>query len=414
MPYGIETVTVVGAGTMGAAIAGHLANAGLDVHLLDIPPDELTDRERAAGLSLSHPKVRNRIVQTGFERMVKASPANLFTPALAQRIRLGNTEDDLADAASASDWIIEAIVERPGPKQALMERLEQVAPAHAIISTNTSGIPIHIIAKGRDETFRRRFLGTHFFNPPRYLHLLELIPTGDTDPAIVERLQRFAERTLGKGVVVCKDTPNFVANRMISFIQSDIMEYAIANGYTVEEVDRLTGPLLGRPRTGTFRLNDVIGIDVMALVSENLYGMIPQDEDRDVLRGEYSSAVMKALIDHNLLGSKTGQGFYKTVTGDQGKKTFWGLDLQTAAESGEIDYVEPQQPRWTSVGAARDLPLPDRLRALVEADDRAGELIWHTLAHTLAYASKRVPEIADSIVDIDNAMKWGFAWEMGP
>src|SRR5690606_2448873 len=182
----------------------------------------------------------------------------------------------------------------------------------------------------RDEAFRRRFLGTHFFNPPRYLHLLELIPTGDTDPAIVERLQRFAERTLGKGVVVCKDTPNFVANRMISFIQSDIMEFAIAHGYTVEEVDRLTGPLLGRPRTGTFRLNDVIGIDVMALVSENLYSMIPQDEDRHVLRGEYSSAVMKALIGHNLLGSKTGQGFYKTVTGDQGQKTFWGLDLQTA------------------------------------------------------------------------------------
>lgn len=414
MPYGIETVTVIGAGTMGAAIAGHLANAGLTVYLLDIPPTELTPQESAAGLSLAHPKVRNRIVQAGFERMVKAKPANLFTPAVAQRIRIGNTEDDLAAAAGASDWIVEAIVERPGPKQALMEKLEAVAPADAIISTNTSGIPVHIIAAGRSEAFRRRFLGTHFFNPPRYLHLLELIPTGDTDPALVQRLRSFAEQTLGKGVVVCKDTPNFIANRMISFIQSDIMEYAIANGYSVEEVDRLTGPLLGRPKTGTFRLNDVIGIDVMALVSENLYGMIAHDEDREVLRGEYGSAVMKALIANQLLGAKSGQGFYKTVTAAGGGKEFWGLDLQAAAESGEIAYVEPQKPRWASVGAARDLPLPDRLRRLVEAHDSAGELVWHTLARTLAYASKRVPEIADSIVDIDNAMKWGFAWEMGP
>lgn len=414
MPYGIETVTVIGAGTMGAAIAGHLANAGLTVHLLDIPPTELTPQESAAGLSPAHPKVRNRIVQAGFERMVKAKPANLFTPAVAQRIHIGNTEDDLAAAAGASDWIVEAIIERPGPKQALMEKLEAVAPADAIISTNTSGIPVHIIAAGRSEAFRRRFLGTHFFNPPRYLHLLELIPTGDTDPAIVQRLRSFAEQTLGKGVVVCKDTPNFIANRMISFIQSDIMEYAIANGYSVEEIDRLTGPLLGRPKTGTFRLNDVIGIDVMALVSENLYGMIAHDEDREVLRGEYGSAVMKALIANQLLGAKSGQGFYKTVAAADGSKEFWGLDLQAAAESGEVEYVEPQKPRWASVGAARDLPLAERLRRLVEAHDSAGELVWHTLARTLAYASKRVPEIADTLVDIDNAMKWGFAWEMGP
>lgn len=414
MPYGIETVTVIGAGTMGAAIAGHLANAGISVHLLDIPPTELTPDEEAAGLDLRHPKVRNRIVQAGFERMVKAKPSNLFASNVAQHIRLGNTEDDLAAAAECSDWIIEAIVERPGPKQQLMERLEALVPASTIISTNTSGIPIHIIGAGRSTAFRRRFLGTHFFNPPRYLHLLELIPTADTDPALVQRLRNFAERVLGKGVVVCKDTPNFIANRMLSFIQSNVMEYAIANGYTVEEVDRLTGTLLGRPKTGTFRLNDVIGIDVMALVSDNLYEMIPDDEDREVLRGEASTAVLKALIDHNLLGAKTGQGFYKTIVEADGSKSFWGLDLQAAAESGRIDYLEPQKPRWASVGAARDLPLPERLRALVEADDRAGELIWHTLAHTLAYAAKRVPEIADSLVDIDNAMKWGFAWEMGP
>ncbi len=414
MPYGINTVTVLGAGTMGAAIAGHLANAGMTVNLLDMGPTELTSQESAAGLTLADAKVRNRIVRAGFERMVKTKPSNLFVAENAQHITLGNLEDDFDRTVGNSDWIVEAIVERPRPKQALMERIEGVAPAHAVISTNTSGIPIHMISAGRSPEFRRRFLGAHFFNPPRYLHLLELIPTPDTDAAVVDHIRAFAENILGKGVVICKDTPNFVANRMISFIQSDIMEFAITNGYTVEEVDRLTGPLLGRPRTGTFRLNDVVGVDVMAMVGENLYNMIAQDEDREVLRGEYSMAVMKALIEQGLLGSKTGQGFYKTVIDERGEKSFWGLDLQTTAEEGAIDYQEPQKPRWSSVGAARDLPLVERLRALTAADDRAGELIWHTLAKTMAYASKRIPEIADSIVDIDNAMKWGFAWEMGP
>lgn len=414
MPNGINYVTVIGAGTMGAAIAGHLANAGIPVTLLDIVPGELTPEEEAAGLTLESPQVRNRIVKAGFDRMVKAKPNNLFTKDTAKLISLGNLEDDFEEAVAKSDWIIEVIIERPGPKQALMERIEAHAPAEAVISSNTSGIPIHIIAEGRSDEFKKRFLGTHFFNPPRYLHLLEIIPTPDTDPAVVERMRNFAENALGKGVVICKDTPNFIANRMISFIQSDIMEFAIENGYTVEEVDKLTGPLLGRPKTGTFRLNDVIGIDVMALVSGNLYDLIPDDEDREILRGEYSSAVMQALIDNNLLGAKTGQGFYKTVKNEKGKKIFMGLDLQAAAEDGEIEYLEPQKPRWSSVGDARDLPLAERLKDLVNADDSAGELIWHTLSRTMAYASKRIPEIADGIVDIDNAMKWGFAWKMGP
>lgn len=414
MPYGIESVTVIGAGTMGAAIAGHLANAGIRSWLLDIVPTELTAEEQAAGLTLADRKVRNRIVQAGYDRMVKAKPANLYTQSAASLITIGNLEDDFDAAVSASDWIIEAIIERPEPKQQLMARIEKAARPAAIISSNTSGIPIHIIAEGRTPEFKRRFLGTHFFNPPRYLHLLEIIPTPDTDPAVVSRMKDFAENVLGKGVVVCKDTPNFVANRMISFIQSDIMEFAIENGYTVEAVDALTGPLLGRPKTGTFRLNDIVGIDVMALVGGNLYDLIPDDEDREILRGEYGSAVMKLLIDNKLLGSKTGQGFYKTVVDEKGKKSFWGLDLQTAAEDGKLEYVPPKKPKWSSVGDARNLPLADRLKALVNADDEAGELIWHTLSRTMAYASKRIPEIADSLVDIDNAMKWGFAWEMGP
>ena len=248
MSGSISHVTVIGAGTMGAAIAGHLGNAGISSHLLDVAPTELTPDEQAKGLSLDDRAVRDRIVQAGFERMTQAKPANLFTPAQAELITLGNIEDDLESAVAQSDWIIEAIVERPRPKQELMAKLEVVAPANAIISTNTSGIPIHVICAGRGMALKRRFLGTHFFNPPRYLRLLELIPGAETDTAIVERMKAFAQTRLGKGVVIAKDVPNFVGNRMFSYIVSDLLEFAIANGYTVEEVDRLTGPLIGRPK----------------------------------------------------------------------------------------------------------------------------------------------------------------------
>ena len=412
----ISHVTVIGAGTMGAAIAGHLANAGISSHLLDVASTELTPEEQAKGLSLDDRAVRNRIVQSGFERMKQAKPANLFSPDKAELITLGNVEDDLEAAAAQSDWIIEAIVERPRPKQEMMARLEAVSPADAIISTNTSGIPIHFISAGRGQAFKRRFLGTHFFNPPRYLRLLELIPGAETDPAIVERIEAFAETRLGKGVVIAKDKPNFVGNRMFSFIISDLLEFAVANGYTVEEVERLTGPLIGRPKTATFRLLDVVGVDVAALVGANLYDLIPDDADRAILRGPLGSVVFDTLLENGLLGAKSGQGFYKTVVDEQGGKSFWGLDLQAAAE-GRLDYVEPVRPSWASVDALNNAALPERLRGLAglpAADEKAGALLWHTLSRTLAYASKRLPEIADSPREIDNAMKWGFAWEMGP
>ena len=419
----ISHVTVIGAGTMGAAIAGHLANAGVSSHLLDIAPTELTPEEEANGLTLKDRAVRNRIVQAGFERMTQARPASLYRPEEAELITLGNVEDDLEAAAAQSDWIIEAIVERPGPKQELMARLDAIAPADAIISTNTSGIPIHIISAGCSKDFQRRFLGTHFFNPPRYLRLLELIPGQETDPAIVADMKAFAEKRLGKGVVIAKDMPNFVGNRMFSYIMSSLLEFAVANDYTVEEVDRLTGTLIGRPKSATFRLFDVVGIDVASLVGEHLYDMIPDDEDRDALRGPLGSEVLMTLLQNGLLGAKSGQGFYKTIVDRQGGKSFWGLDLQAATE-GEVDYMQPGRTTWPSVDAVRNAPLPERLRGLVatqstnedgeESGDEAGSLIWHTLSRTLAYASKRLPEIADSPKDIDNAMKWGFGWEMGP
>ena len=419
----ISHVTVIGAGTMGAAIAGHLANAGVSSHLLDVAPTELTPEEQAKGLSLEDRAVRNRIAQSGLERMTQARPASLFSPELAELITLGNVEDDLEAAAAQSDWIVEAIVERPRPKQDLMARLDAIAPADAIISTNTSGIPIHIISAGRSQAFQRRFLGTHFFNPPRYLRLLELIPGQQTAPDVLADMKEFAEKRLGKGVVIAKDVPNFIGNRMFSYIQSSLLEYAVANDYTVEEVDRLTGPLIGRPKTATFRLLDVVGIDVAALVGEHLYDMIPDDEDRNTLRGPLGSEVLMTLLQNGLLGAKSGQGFYKTVVDREGRRSFWGLDLQ-AASDGEVDYLQPARTTWPSVDAVRNAPLPERLRGLVsshtagqdgeETDDEAAGLLWHTLSRTLAYASKRLPEIADSPMDIDNAMKWGFGWEMGP
>ena len=419
----ISHATVIGAGTMGAAIAGHLANAGVSSHLLDLAPGELTPEEEAKGLSLGDRAVRNRIAQAGHERMAKAKPANLFSPERAGLITVGNVEDDLEEAAAGSDWIIEAIIERPRPKQELMAKLEAVAPAGAIISTNTSGIPIQVISAGRSQAFKRRFLGTHFFNPPRYLRLLELIPGPETDAELLAGMKEFAETRLGKGVVVAKDVPNFVGNRMFSYIISDLLEFAIANDYTVDEVDQLTGPLIGRPKTGTFRLLDVVGIDVAALVGENLYEMVPDDDDREVLRGPLGSSVLQTLLAHGLLGAKSGQGFYKRAADSSGRRSFWGLDLQAASE-GEVDYLQPARASWASVDAVRNAPLPDRLRSLVafrtsgeEApgdDDEAAGLLWHTFSHTLAYASKRLPEIADGPSDIDNAMKWGFGWEMGP
>jgi 3-hydroxyacyl-CoA dehydrogenase len=413
MSHAINKVTVIGAGTMGAAIAGHLANAGVDVHLLDIAPTSLTAEESAAGLTLEHPSVRNRIVQAGFARMVKARPSNLFSAAVAERIHTGNLEDDLAAALQESDWIIEAIVEQLAPKQALMARLDELAPGDAIISTNTSGIPISQISAGRSDAFQRRFLGTHFFNPPRYLPLMEIIPTTATDPAITQRIRDFVEESLGKNVVICRDTPNFIANRMVSYIMADLIAFAVDNGYSVEEVDALTGPLLGRPRTGTFRLNDVVGVDVWAMIARNLHPLIPHDSDRDTLIQPSYLNVLQTLIDHGFLGNKSRQGFYQTQTTADGERSFWALDLAAAAR-GEVLYHPPQKPTFPEVEALQLQPLATRLAALVALPGRTGALIWHTLSRTLAYAAARTPEIAESLVDIDRVMEWGFAWELGP
>ncbi|HLZ10616.1 MAG TPA: 3-hydroxyacyl-CoA dehydrogenase family protein, partial [Chloroflexota bacterium] len=301
----ITRAAVLGAGTMGAAIAAHLANAGFTVQLLDAVPDSLTPAETARGLSLASPQVRNRFGLAGLERVRAARPPALFSSEVIQRIRVGNVEDDLSRLAKV-DWIIEAVTERLEVKQALLDRVEQYRRPGTIVSSNTSGLPISQIAIGRSGDFRAHFLGTHFFNPPRAMKLLEVTPTAATRPEVVDTIRLIGERDLGKGVVVCNDTPNFVGNRVFTFDLTFALAYALENGYTIEEVDLLTGPLVGRPRTATFRLLDLVGIDVMALVGDNLYPRIPDDETRDLLRSPGASKLIQTMVERGWLGNKSG------------------------------------------------------------------------------------------------------------
>jgi 3-hydroxyacyl-CoA dehydrogenase len=402
----IRRVAVLGAGTMGAAIAAHAANAGLYVDLLDIAPTELTEEERERGLALDHPQVRNRIVRTGFERMTKARPAALASPALAERIRLGNFEDDF-DRIAGADWVVEAIIERLEPKREVMARVEKSARGDSVISSNTSGIPLSAIAEGRSAEFRQRFLGTHFFNPPRYLKLVELIPLADTDPVVLERMRTFVEDMLGKGPVVAKDTPNFIANRLGSFAGMYDPRYAFDHGYSIEEVDALTGPLLGRPRTATFRLMDQVGLDVAVGVARNLYDLVPDDESREELRVPEQ---LDRMLQAGRLGLKTGAGFYRRDRRD-GETVFDVIDVDT------LDYRPSQRPDLPIVPEARQLAdLGERLRLLLDRadEDRGARYVRDTLLPSLAYAARRVPEIADSLVEVDHAMEWGFGHEAGP
>src|SRR3989442_4086291 len=394
MTHHVHRVAVLGAGTMGAAVAAHAANAGLSVDLLDIVPPGAKGKER------------NSIVKAGFERMLKAKPAALMHESLAEHIRLGNFEDDF-ERLKEADWILEAIIEGLEPKQELMARIEQVAKAGGIIPSNPSGIPLAKIAEGRSEEFKRRFLGTHFFNPPRYLKLLEIIPTADTGPEVLEAMRTFGERVLGKGVVIAKGTPNFIANRIASYSGQQAIRYALKNGYGIEEVDALTGPLIGRPNTATFRLMDQVGLDIPLGVAQNLYNLIPDDQFREEL---VSPEPLLRMAKAGLLGLKTGSGFYKRTKRD-GQTVFDVIDLETR------EYRPAQRPDLPIVKAAQNEgDLGGRLRILVSKadEDRDARYIRDTLLPSLAYAAWRAPEIAYSLVDIDHALEWGFGQEAGP
>jgi 3-hydroxyacyl-CoA dehydrogenase len=391
MTHRIRRVAVLGAGTMGASIAAHCANAGLEVDLLDIASDEPN---------------KNGVVEAGFERMKNARPAALMSEAVAGRIRLGNFEDDFGRVGEA-DWVLEAIVEKLGPKRELMQQVEDTARDDAIISSNTSGIPLRQIAEGRGQGFRRRFLGTHFFNPPRYLKLLEIIPTEETDPVVVGFVRHFGERVLGKGCVIAKDTPNFIGNRLGSFTGMQSVSYALENGYSIEEVDAITGPLIGRPKTATFRLNDQVGLDIAVGVAENLIASAPLDESREEFEPHPK---LEEMLDRDLLGNKTGAGFYRRTRRD-GKAVFDVLDLTT------FEHRPPQNPQIPIAQEAQKKgDLGARLRFLMERadEDRHARFIRDTLLPYLAYASRRVPEISDTLEDADRAMEWGFAHQTGP
>jgi len=398
-PYTIRKAVVIGAGTMGAAIAAHLANAGVPVTLLDIVPPDAPAGDRAT---------RNKIVNDGWERCLKARPANLMSSDLKTLVRLGNLEDDF-DAVAEADWIIEAVVENLKIKQDLMARIDAVRAPQSIVSTNTSGIPIREIAAGRSQSFREHFLGTHFFNPPRYLKLLEIIPTADTLPQVVEFISWFGEYRLGKGIVLCKDTPNFIGNRVAFGTGAFALHYILENGYTVEEVDAITGPLIGRPKTATFRLIDLVGVDVWDHVGRNLIPAIPHDTlAQTYLRAEKPNALIRTLIERGWLGNKTRVGFYKEVTKD-GKKEFWPLDLQ------KLEHVPPGKPRFESVGKVKDIEdLGERLKALLSENDRAAQLVRALTYQGFQYVSTLLPEIADTPKPIDDAMRWGFMHEAGP
>ncbi|MBI3159295.1 MAG: 3-hydroxyacyl-CoA dehydrogenase/enoyl-CoA hydratase family protein [Chloroflexi bacterium] len=407
--YTIRDVVVVGAGTMGAAIAAHLLNAGLRVTLLDIAPDALSDEEKGKGLSLDAPEVRSRIVRAGWERAVRARPANLFAPDLAEHIRLGNLEDDF-ECIRGADWVLEVVLERLDLKRDLMSRIDAIRKETSIISTNTSGIPVSSIAEGRSQSFREHFLGTHFFNPPRYLKLLEVIPTAETRPEVLAAFRSFGERRLGKGVVLCKDTPNFIANRIGSVTGAFALNYILEHGYTVPQVEAITGPVMGRPKTATFRLLDLVGVDIADHVRGNLAALIPQDAlAQEVLNAERVSKLQATLIERGWLGNKTGVGFYKTVKEEDGKE-FWPLNLET------LEHEPPgEKTRFDSIGKIKDIEdAAARIKALMGEDDRAAELARAMVYFGFAYASHCVPEVADNLGAIDDAVRWGFMHALGP
>jgi 3-hydroxyacyl-CoA dehydrogenase len=409
MKYKFHRAVVIGSGTMGAALAAHLSNAGIPVTLLDIVPNKLLPEEEQKGLSLQDKVVRNRIVQQGLDRAVKSRPASFFTSQEPALVSIGNLEDDF-EVINNADWIIEAIIENLKIKRDLMTRIDAIRKPYAIVSTNTSGIPVTSIAEGLSEGFRQHFLGTHFFNPPRYLKLLEVIPTKDTLPEVVEAISTFGEYRLGKGIVLCKDTPNFIANRLGFGGGAFALDYILENGYTVDEVDAITGPSIGRPKTATFRLIDLVGIDVWEHVGSNLAPEIPNDKQAlKYLNSDQVNHLIHTMVEKGWLGTKVKQGFYKEVRTPEGNREFWSLNLKT------LDYAAPVKVRFESIGMIKDIEgLGEKLKILVSSEDRAGQLVRALTYQGLSYASERIPEIADTPKPLDDAMRWGFGHEAGP
>ncbi len=400
----IRRVGVLGAGVMGAAIAAHLANAGLDVLLLDRIPDALTDDETAKGLSLADAAVRNRFAALGIERALQAKPAPLFLSAHAQRIASGNFADDLPRLAEC-DWVIEAVVEHPAIKTTVLQSVGPHLHSDALLTTNTSGLSVARLAAALPEGLRSRFFATHFFNPPRYLRLVELVPHPATDSTVLAFMADFLRRRLGKGVVTCKDTPNFIGNRIGLFSLLNAMHHMQTLGLSVAEVDAVCGPATARPKSAVFRTADLVGLDTLAFVATHSHELLPHDEARELYR---VPAFLQTLLDAGRLGDKSGAGFYrkeKSADGNQILAWDW--------QNGE--YRLPAKPVFPCLAAAKQATdAAARLRAVLDGDDPGARFAWLTLRDTLLYAVNRIPEISDDVAAIDRAMRWGFGWELGP
>lgn len=408
MNRNIRKVAVIGSGVMGSRIACHFAGIGAQVLLLDIAPAALTDAETAKGAKLTDKAVRNRIVNDALQATLKSKPSAVYTKDVATRITTGNIDDDLPKITDC-DWVIEAIVERLDIKQQLFTRIEQYRKPGTLITTNTSGIPIHLMNEGRSEDFRKHFCGTHFFNPPRYLRLLEIIPGPDTDPRVLDFLSDYGSRFLGKITVLCKDTPAFIANRVGVFGFMAVFKAMQELGLNIDEIDSLTGTVMGRPKSATFRTGDVVGLDTLVMVAKNLPNNVPNDEARDLFT---VPPFIDTMLANKWLGDKTGQGFYKMTKtkGPDGatKKEILTLDLNT------MEYVPKKKTRFATIEAAKQIDdLKSRLGTLYSGGDKAGEF-YRRFHHLLfAYISNRVPEISDELYKIDDALKAGFGWDIG-
>ena len=405
MKRSINKVAVLGSGIMGSRIACHFANIGVEVLLLDIAPKELTAEEQAKGLTLDQPTVKNRIVNTALQTAIKTNPSPVYSKKVVNKIKTGNFDDDMSKIA-AFDWVIEVVVENLDIKKKVFEQVEEFRKPGTLITSNTSGIPIHLMAEGRSEDFKANFCGTHFFNPPRYLKLLEVIPTPHTKPEIVDFLMHYGDKFLGKTTVLCKDTPAFIANRVGVYSIMALLHLVEKLDLTVEEVDKFTGPALGRPKSATFRTSDVVGLDTMIKVAKGLYDNCPEDKAHELFK---LPAYVQKMEENKWLGDKTKQGFFKKTKTPEGKTEILALDLKT------LEYKPQQKIKSATLEMTKPVEnLQERMKIFAQGKDKAGELFRHSSFGLFEYVSDRIPEISDELYRIDDAMRAGFGWELGP
>jgi 3-hydroxyacyl-CoA dehydrogenase len=404
MKKSIKKVAVLGAGIMGSRIALHFANIGCEVLLLDMVPKELNDAEKAKGLDVSSPIVRNRIVSDLFQAAVKASPSPIYSQKSLAKVKVGNFDDDMVKIKEV-DWIIEVVVEKLEIKKLIYDKVEQHRKLGTLVTSNTSGIPIHLMAEGRSEDFQQNFCGTHFFNPPRYLRLLEIIPGPKTEEAIIDFLMHYGDLFLGKQTVLCKDTPAFIANRLGIYAMVQTIRATEELGLSIEQVDKLTGSIVGRPKSGSFRLSDVVGLDTTVNVCNNLSAILTNDESLEAFK---LPIIMAKLMENKWLGDKTGQGFYKKTKDENGKTVILGLDFAT------MEYRPSEKVKFATLETTKGIDtVAGRIPVLLKGTDKAGEFYRKTFSDAFKYASFRIPEVADELYKIDDAICAGFGWQLG-